>query len=64
MGSWKDSKSDDLQIEILPHWESALKWGSRSQAPPLPVTQVKLYSPVPLQLTQYSPQVVSQRFRL
>jgi len=27
MGSWKDSKSDDLQIEILPHWESALKWG-------------------------------------
>jgi len=28
------------------------------------VTQVKLHSPVPLQLTQCSPQVVNQRFRL
>jgi len=37
--------------------------GSRSLAPPLPVTQVKLCSPVPLQLTQHSPQVVNQRFR-
>ena len=35
-----------------------------SLASPLPVTQVKLHSPVPLQLTQRSPQVVNQRFRL
>ena len=34
-----------------------------SQAPPLSVTQVKLRSPVLLQLTQRSPQVVNQRFR-
>jgi len=33
----------NLQPEVLPQWQSALKWGLRercSQAPPLPVTQV------------------------
>jgi len=59
------SKRSDLQTEILPPWESALKWGLGEVQPgstPL-VTQVKLRSPVPLQLTQCSPQVVNQRFR-
>jgi len=55
-GSQKGSKRKDLQIEILPPRQSALKWG-------LPVTQVKLHSPVPLRLTQRSPQVANQRFR-
>ena len=27
LSSQKSSKRSDLQIEILPHWESALKWG-------------------------------------
>ena len=27
LGSQKSSKRDDLQIEILPPWETALKWG-------------------------------------
>lgn len=27
LGSWKGSKRKDLQLEILPPWESALKWG-------------------------------------
>jgi len=27
VGSQKGSKRSDLQIEILPPWESALKWG-------------------------------------
>ena len=64
--SWahrRASRGGDLQIENLLPWESALKWGSRSQAPPLLVTQVKVHSPVPLRLTQCSPQVVNQRFR-
>jgi len=26
LGSWKGSKRSDLQVEILPPWESALKW--------------------------------------
>jgi len=29
LGSQKGSKRSDLQIEVLPPWESALKWGSR-----------------------------------
>jgi len=58
LGTQKGSKRSDLQIETLPPWESAFKWGLG-----LPVTQVRLCSPVPLQLTQRSPQVVNQRFR-
>ena len=56
LGLQKGSKRSDLQIGILPLWESALKWGLGGCG----VTQVKLHSPVPLQLTQCSPQVVNQ----
>ena len=48
LGSQKDSKRNDLQIENLPPWESALKWGPGGVQPGswLPVTRVKLPSPV------------------
>ena len=44
LGLQKGSKRKDLQLEILPPWESALKWGLGGS---LPVTQVKLCSLCP-----------------
>ena len=56
-------QGSDFQIESLPPWESALKWGLGARLHPVIVTQVNLHSPVPLWVTQCLPQVVNQRFR-
>ena len=55
----------NLQEEILPQWQSVLKWGIGVVEPgstPSGHTG-ELPSPVLLRLTQCLPQVVNQRFR-
>jgi len=59
------SKSSDLQKEILPQWQSALKWGQGEVEPgstPSGHTG-ELPSPVLTGLTRSFHQVLTQRFR-
>ena len=49
------AQREDLQEEILPQWQSALKWGLGNTG--------ELPSPVLPQLTQSFPQVINQWFR-
>jgi len=66
LGSQKNSKGSNLQKEIFPQWQSALKWHLREVGPgPTPSRHTReLPSPVLLQLTQCLPQVINQWFRL
>ena len=62
----KNIKRSNLQKEILPQWQSALKWGLGEVEPgstPSGHTG-ELPSPVLPWLTQCLPQVINQWFRL
>jgi len=62
----KASPRRDLQEEILPQWQSALKWGLREVQPGSTPSghTAELPSPVLPGLTRSFPQVLSQWFRL
>jgi len=61
----KNSKVSNLQEEILPYWQSPLKWGLGEVQPgSIPSGHTaELPSPVLSQLTQCLPQVINQRFK-
>jgi len=60
------TKEEDLQKEIFPQWQSALKWGLREVQPDSPSSSctAELPSPVLPGLTRSFPQVLNQWFRL
>jgi len=65
VGSQENFRRSNLQTEILPQWQSALKWGLAEVQPGSTPSghTAELPSPVLLQLTQCLPQVVNQRLR-
>jgi len=62
----KTPKRSNLQKETLPKGQSALKWGLGGVQPGSTLSShtAELPSPVLPGLTQCSPQVINQRFRL
>ena len=61
----KNSKRSNLHKEIIPQWQSALKWGLGEVQPGSTPSghTAELPSPVLPRLTQCLPQVINQRFR-
>jgi len=66
VGTQKNSEGSYLQEEILPQWQSALKWGLGEVQPGSTPSDhtAELPSPVLPGLTQCPPQVINQSSRL
>jgi len=66
LASQKNSEGSSLQKEILPQWQSALKWGLGEVEPVSTLSSHtgELPSPILPWLSQCLPQVIYQRFRL
>ena len=63
IGSQKNSRGRNLQEDILPQLQSALKWGlGEVETDSTPSCFFELLSPVLPQLTHCLPQVINQLF--